>query len=413
MRFFKKYQLLLIFEIISLIELLIVHIQSDLPIGIINWFPKAREIISMQIPSSNFYPAGSAILTAPFLWITNYPLVIVAFYWLIGNIFFYKITSNLIKTANLQKICIAFLLINPYLGWLFYSSQDTVYEYFLLTVSVYALIRNMYVTFLIFGFLLNLTRPAYWLFYLISSFLFFTYFLYKRKTIKLKYLIPLVLLLSNSIYNFNNYHSYKLAEESGVTSYFSYNKYLYLSLPLFDMDVFLSKEGHMSNPYNLGESPDSYAAATLKSIKENPKEILLASMQKIDSYVFSSQKTPKLSGEYFLSADSKSIIIGDQRLNWSLVIGGLIYQAYRGTLFLLFLVTIGLLISLKTLIYQKIPLDKFVLLLLPWFTGLISCVIFYTETRFKIVSELLLQIFIFSVIDLFKDRKILKSKVSF
>ena len=89
----RKYQFLIIFEIVCLITLFVVHIQSDLPIGIINWFPKAREIISMQVPSSNFYPVGSAILTAPFLWLTNFPLAIVAFYWLIGNIFFYKIIN--------------------------------------------------------------------------------------------------------------------------------------------------------------------------------------------------------------------------------------------------------------------------------------------------------------------------------
>ena len=42
------------------------------------------------------------------------------------------------------------------------------------------------------------------------------------------------------IFNLYSYGSSSLAGESGITTEFSYNKFLYLALPKFDMDVFLS-----------------------------------------------------------------------------------------------------------------------------------------------------------------------------
>jgi len=133
----------------------------------------------------------------------------------------------------------------------------------------------------------------------------------------------------------------------------------------------------------------------LQSIKDNPKEILLGTMQKLDSYIFDVQKVPHLPGEYYLSADAKSIVIGNQRLTWPLVLGNLLYEIYRSLLLVGLLASIGVLLAFRKLKFQiKSYKRSLLILLLPWTLGLIPGLLFYTETRFKIVSELLLIPFI-------------------
>jgi hypothetical protein len=386
--------------IFTLFYLILVKKASDLPLGIENWIPKAKEIASGHIPSSNFYPAGSALMILPFT-ILKIDLFYAAFtYYCVGTYFFLK-NVQIIENRYLRTILISSLMANPYLVWLIYTSQDTVFEYLLLNLSIYFLMGKKYGYFIVSGLLLNLCRPAYWVFYLSVSGIFIIYGFIKHKKFQLIHFAPIMILLMTLVYNNITYGTNRIADESGMTSYFSYNKYLYLSLPLFDMDVFLSKGGHMTNPYNLGESPESFNKAAKESIMQNPKEIFLAQMQKVDSYIFTSQKTPKLPGEYYLSNDSKSIIIGDQRLSWTLVIGNGLYQLYRGIVFTLFLISIGILITIrKNKEFIKFK-KQLLFLLLPWLCGFIVCFTFYTETRFKIISELLLPIFSLKIIEIY------------
>lgn len=67
--------------------LLIISQVSDLRISIGNWAAKANEILGFKIPSSNFYPAGSAIMLLPFIWNQPNYLIAVLFYYL-GGLFF-------------------------------------------------------------------------------------------------------------------------------------------------------------------------------------------------------------------------------------------------------------------------------------------------------------------------------------
>lgn len=99
-------------------------------------------------------------------------------------------------------------------------------------------------------------------------------------------------------------------------------------------------------------------------------------------------------GEYYLRADAKSIVIGDQRLDWKFVIGNLIYALER--MFLLIFLIPAIFIAImgfrKKIFYKKNI--NYIILAFPWLLGIAPGLIFYTETRFKIVSELLLVPFI-------------------
>ena len=381
-----------VYILVCLIPLFIVNQVSDLPVWIGNGEAKAREILTLQIPSDNFYPVGKALMLLPFVWLTpNFFLVVVLY--LASSAAIYYFICRLITNKKIRLVALLGLPANPYLVWLCYSSQDTVFELFLLLLLAYSALANKHLIFITAGFLLCLTRPSYWvIFFGLAFFLLIKEKRNKQKSWK-KYLIVFLLLPINMFFNLYAYGSSSLAGESGITAYFSYNKYLYLALPKLDMDVFLSTKGHVED-YGAHSSAE-YTQMAIKSIKENPKEVLLATMQKFDSYIFDVQKVPHLPGEYYLSKDATSIIIGNQRLTWPLVLGNLLYEAYRSLLLIGLLLSAGVLFAHRKLRIKAFnPHNALWLLTLPWLLGLIPGLAFYTETRFKIVSELLLVPFI-------------------
>jgi hypothetical protein len=96
---------------------------------------------------------------------------------------------------------------------------------------------------------------------------------------------------------------------------------------------------------------------------------------------------PNLPGQYELAADEKSILIGEERLTWSITIGYVVFAIYRAFWMLLFA---GTLVWLGLLILSRIKLtraEKY--LLVPYLIGIVPGLLYYVETRFKICSELL------------------------
>ena len=208
------------------------------------------------------------------------------------------------------------------------------------------------------------------------------------------------LLVLSSIFNFANYGSISPALEGGMTEYFSYTKYHYLALPKMDMDVFLSgPKGAFSLSYGPaiphGSTParvnEIYQRAAIESALTNKKETLLGWMQKFDSYLFDVQKVPHLPGAYVLNQDNMTIKIVDERLSWQLVVGNLCYEIYRSLLLVAGLLAVGLLFASWFFQAGRIKRDSRLLVLaVPFIFGIIPGLLIYTETRFKIVSELLL-----------------------
>ena len=399
----KERFLLVIFLAVCLAELsFIVHV-SDLQVWLGNWAPKSRQLLNLEVPGSNFYGPGGAILLIPFLWNAPSFLVPVYFYFTLGCVGYFLLT----RVINKIEFRIAALLVipaNPYLIWLCHSSQDTVFEFVLLTWSVYFLHKRKWIAYSAITFLLAETRAGYWTLFLALGLILFGRDLYKRRKLVLWKYLSIPLFLVTALLNFNFYGSPSPALEGGITAYFSHSKYLYLSLPKMDMDVFLSGEnGIFSKEYG-PQIPDGasevelnsiYQKAAVDSMLKNPKENILATMQKFESYVFGVQKVPNLPGEYLLDIKNKKIEIGDERLVWSLVFGNFVYEVYRSALVLLGLIGIGMLLAMRRFskdVYSKVRLPME--LVLPWVFGLVPALLLYTETRFKVVSETLLFLFV-------------------
>ena len=373
--------------------LIIVKLLADIPITIGNASEKASALIHLSIPSDNFYPIGKAILLIPFLWDGPQYFIGVLFYYSIGIYFYHKICMG-ITNQKYRFFSLISLPLNPYLIWLIYTSQDTVFEFALLLILSYATFQQRLLVIVLAGYLLSLTRPGYWplfLFCLIYNLLRARNKIIKRSilltTVSAILLAPATLIVNRQLYGEATF-----AQESGATAYFSYNKYLYLALPTFDMDVFLSTNGHGWSEDN--RTSKEYTRLAIESLKNNPKEVLLAFLEKVDAYIFDIQKVPHLPGEYFLSEDAKSIEIGNERLSWSLVLGNVLYAVHRTILILTFFFTIGAVLLLRKLSSESLSKKGTWVLVMPWILGMIPGFVFYTETRFKIVSEVLLAPFI-------------------
>ena len=408
----RKY--LLSYIAFLLAELILLNRISDLPNSLSNWIPKAEQIASFTVPTDNFYGPGAALLLVPFLWTKENLLLATATYFLIGALGYWKLTS-LLQNFQLKLISRLALPFNFYLVWLVNSSQDTVFEFMLLTWSVYCLIKKKFLAFSSITFLLCETRAGYWVYFLGTALLLGVMDLVKRKKFKLTKILAFPLLILASTFNFYNYSSPSPALEGGLTAYFSYSKYHYLALPKMDMDVFLSGPKGIFSPGYKPEFPEGatpaeenqlFQEAALNSARANKKETILGWMQKFDSYFFDVQKVPHLPGSYVLDLSTKTIKIEDERLSWNLVLGNLAFEIQRTLLVTLGLLGAGFVLASRLLLEKALWLrPKLWILALPYLFGAVPGMLMYTETRFKIVSELLLVPLIAEVFSLALQRR--------
>ena len=387
------------YVILLLLELILIHQISDLPSALGNWVEKSSQIFNLKIPTSNFYGPGAALLMVPFHFFPKHLFIANLIYFGLGTIAYWKIVSN-IKNLHLKLIGLISLPANFYLVWLINSSQDTVFEFFLLAWSLLFLIRKKYIFFGLVTFLLCLTRSGYWVFFAFTSILLIFKIYWDSRVVNFKLLLFVPLLILNSIFNYSNYGSPSPALEGGVTAYFSYTKYHYLSLPKMDMDVFLSgpngsfsKEFGPNRSGSLTESQENqlFQKAAIDSIYANKKETLLGWMQKFDSYIFDVQKVPHLPGRYVFDQKAMTIKIENERLTWPLVIGNFFFLIWRSIFLLALLLSVGIFLAIRNIFKEKTNFE-FTLwpLMLPYLAGIVPGLLFYTESRFKVVSEVLL-----------------------
>lgn len=318
------------------------------------------------------------------------------FYFVVSSILYFQICKALIKNNRFRLIALCAFTFNPYLLWLCNSGQDTVFELFLLLAFASMLVAGFKVAMYLPLYFLCLVRPAYWSTLFLLPIVIF--FVEKRKgsSPRKKYLLfPVFALVSTVILNLIAFGTPNLATSSGGTAFFSHNKYYYLSMPKFDMDVFLSKGGNMNPDRVIGQTEsfsgvkDKDLRAALVSIFDNPKSVALNSLQKIDSYFLAAQKTPQLPGSYYLSQDQKSIVIENERLSWVLIAGNWFYFLYRSSLLILGIMAITVYLFVLNRKRER-AIGNVGYFLVPYLSGSIPGILYYTESRFKVVSELLL-----------------------
>ena len=405
------------YGLINLLAIIAVNQLSDLPVWIGNWESKAILLTSFQNPQSNFYPPGGAILLSPFLWLKPDYDIAVFFYFTTASVLYFLICNKIINNKMVLTLALSALTLNPSLLWLVNSSQDTVFELFLLMCGFSQLLAKRFFLCLLPLYLLCLTRPAYWPGFLVLPFLMYYFSIKTKNSLKISIkliFVPLFFLTCTFGINQAVFGNPALAGEAGMTAHFGHNKNWYLAMPKFDSDVFLSNGGNMrtelitSGSKKFMQIENQEFRAALIYITENPKRVFLNTLQKLDTYFFSVQKNPQLSGEYYLAEDQKSIIIGENRDSWVLIFGSFVYFIYRSLFLILLIASITILVVLPG-IRQGLTHQPQFLMFVPYLFGSVSAILFFTETRYKIVSEIILVPLVLSIIDsyrLLKTRKI-------
>jgi len=360
-----------------------------------NWVDKALAILNFNAPADNYYPPGSGLLITPFVHFPNVSLLSTFFWANIGFIFYFLI-CKFIMNRLWNFVALFTLLINVYLFWNFKSSQDTVFEFAFVMISLYFLIRkNWHIAFLSLFLLFQIRSGYLLLFILVLGIL-----LIKRKYIGLNkrtFILPVFLLLLSAFFNQFVYGVVSPSNTSGQTIYFGQNKYFYLGHPNFDIDTFLSKEGHMTPEgftndelwdKNLKEIDDIFLAQALRDIRNNPQVLIQNTLIKIDNLFFNLQKVPNLPGQHWLSNDANSIVVDRYSLDLKYALGNLIYFLYRVTSVLLIIYALSIYFYFRRFINKGDYLYSF-WLLLPFISWVPLCLIFYEDTRFRIVPEIL------------------------
>lgn len=364
----------------------------DLPNLVGNWEEKSRLLMHLKL-YDNYYPPGAAIFLIPFLWNEPSYHLMNLFYFFVSAFTYFKICEEIRQKVS-RRIALLALPANSYLLWLILTSADQIVELTNLLLFIYFGIRRKFYLTLFWGFMLCFTRPAYWISYVVLVFALTSFEKHKSKVSILKKCAAVLVLFITLLFNQVVFSSPSLSTSSGGTFFYSHEKFHYLSLPKFDMDVLL-KNGESTNAELISKNSskfmnisDPYLRAGLISITDNPQRFIFSQILKVDSYFFSIQKIPNLPGQYELSKDEKSILIGDERLTWPLTLGHLEYAIYR-IFSMILLAIIFVWFVIKFLAKKKIS-DIEKLLSFPYILSFIPCFLFYTETRFKICSELLL-----------------------
>lgn len=386
-------RLLFFYVLICLGLMILASSFLDLPPLIGNWENKAWSIINFDL-RDNYYPPGAAVALIPFLWTGPEYWPAIYFYYSLSAAVYFKL-CQFVTSPKARFLALTALPANTYLTWLCLTSADQVIELLTLLLFGYSAAKSRFKLAIFYGFILCFTRPAYWVGYLIII-----YLMGKQRSKEDRNAKQLIqkgaavwVLLGVLAFNQIVFGSSNLSTSSSDTIFFSHQKYHYLSLPKFDMDVFLKNgpstnpEKVVSNSNKLESIEDPKTRGALVSILDNPQRFVFAEIQKLDSYFFPIQKVPNLPGQYELSSDEKSIIIGDERLTWSLTIGHLIFAIYRAFWMLLFagtLVWFALLLLSRTRFSEP---EKY--LLIPFVAGIVPGLLYYVETRFKICAELL------------------------
>lgn len=368
--------------------LIFAHITNNNPQTIGKWIPSAKKLLNFDAPLDNWYGPTAAILMMPFSFLsTNYLFIVTLFYFIIGSFFYYKLVEEFLVNKYLNYIGLLIPFANLYLFRLIDSSPDTVFEFSLLTLLMWVVIKKKFILFVVVGIALAELRSGYWLLVLAMAILLVLRNRNRRSVISLIVFPSLLMIL---IINFFLYGIFAPASEGARTAYFSNNKYAYLLESTYQIDHFFDGD---NGPMRTSCNDDEACRENLIiDLKNNKQETIFSLVNKFDTYFFSVQKVPRLPGWFELDAKNSVIKIGQSNMSWSVVAASFLYFVYKSILHISIIICIF--VYIFNFSQKERKNVKLQWLVLPWLIGSIPAILFYAETRVWIVSELLLVPFI-------------------
>ena len=140
---------------------------------------------------------------------------------------------------------------------------------------------------------------------------------------------------------------------------------------------------------DLTELDNIFKQQALEDIRKNPESFIQNTLIKLDNLFFNFQKIPNLPGTYWLSEDGKKVYIEGEGLNLKYALGNLVYFLYRFISIMLLIYSVSLWLYFRKS-FKAGDLYFSLWNFLPILSILPVCIIFYEDTRFRIVAESLL-----------------------
>lgn len=353
------------------------------PSGLPFWSDKIGDLLAFEMPRSNFYPPGAALLTAPFAAIGVHPLAITFFYFNIGAVFYALLCRRAAGSARVLGL--VFLPCNIYFFWLLKSTHDVVFEWALLMPTLYWAVAARPLPFAAAAAVCSLVRPTDAVACLVLALWM------ARAGGTRTWLLTPAFLAALALVNHLTYGSPAPALNGGYNIRIGNDPAYEVGHPRFDIDGFFEAENNPrtaverradGTPRPEAEVDAALRARGLADLASEPARSAYAVVMKAHLWLFNFEKVPNLSRKAHLAADRRSIVLAGGQGAAS-YLGAVAYMLYKLPYNLLLMSALAVLLASPRATAAGRP----VLLLLPLFATLPVAALTFPDTRFKIVYE--------------------------
>lgn len=352
------------------------------------FFDKAREIASLHFPTSNFYPIGSAILVLPFAYLPMGGLLSVLFYANLGFVFLARLARDMLSPLGL-RVGAVLLLSNTYLFWTLVGNRDTVLEFAVVIVAVWALRTKRLALWVTASSLAVLVRPGNVLWVLAVSVIL------SVRWRRLRSLAPLGVLAVVMVINMIVYHSPALSLNGGYAIRIGWTQEHLMTNPLYDYDVGVSDPYALQDRRSLTEAQVNtrYLEQARRAITEAPLRSVQLAMSKLESSLFHISKVPRF--DFPASSDGRGgVAVADITSSPSRLVAEVVYFFHRAVAVTLFLFAV----CAWLLLPMGRRLTRDTVLLAPFLGAVPMAVLVTSDTRFQITAEIVVLVWALHVV---------------
>jgi hypothetical protein len=387
----RRARLLSYVAVILLTDILLLLLMRVHPFAseIVKFAPKARELLGLHIPSSNFYPIGPAILYAPFVALGLGTTAVILVYLTIGMVF-YCLLCDRIASFPWRLGALAGLVLNLTFLTNVQWGEDTIFQFVCLMAASYLMVTYRRLAFAVIALLAALVRSTDFLVFLVFALAMFA--TERRKT---WLLFPLLYALV-AVFNMAEYGSPAPSLNGGYNIFLGQDPLYPVAHPEFDVATFFEGHGFMDpdkalppgTPRTEVGLDKAYRDAGLKSLLRDPAQFVYEAFVKSTHWLFNTDAIPTTAGRYTLQSDAagKYWINIDKPPTPQGYLLRATYVPYKIVYNALFVAALGgVLIA-----WAKLRrFDPMALLLLTTIVTLPIAVLAFPNTRFKINYEIL------------------------
>lgn len=374
----RRYEWVLLHVVVNLalVAALVVNKNGASPD---EFFASAKELVSFHLPSSNYYPIGSALLLIPFAYLPGGGTIAVLFYANVGFVALALIVRRLLSPFAI-RLGAVLLIANTYLFWVLAGSRDNVLEFAVVPLALWAVITRRPAIWIFASTMAVLVRPGNLLWVVVVSVLLAIR--WKRA----KALAPVGFVVAVMVMNVIAYGSFAVSQNGGYAARIGWTQEHLLTHPLYEYDVGISDPYSIDNSKSMSgaEKYERFMSDTRRAITDEPIQSIQLAMSKLESSLFHVSKVPRFNFPASAPGDG-SVVIEAPTFDWGRTGAEVVYFVQRAVSLSLFLFALVALIFIPSI---RLPSREH-FLLAPFFGMVPMAILVTADTRFQITAEVL------------------------